>query len=107
MFAIVALLALLSAEKTRFSFLSKPDDKDCIGGLDQRHKESPIDEYLSELHKLEDNHKRLDILRTLENMELSNNHKIALINQFQYLINGESVMNITSGGLYEDWDIEF
>lgn len=107
MFAIVALLALLPAEKTRFPFLSKPDDKDCKGGLDQRHKESPIDEYLSELYKLEDNHKRLDILRTLENMELSNNHKIALINQFQYLINGESVMNIISGGLYQDWDIEF
>lgn len=107
MFAIVALLALLPTEKTRFPFLSKPDDKDCKGGLDQRYKESPNDEYLSELHKLEDNYKRLDILRTLENTELSNNHKIALIDQFHYLINGESVMNITSGGLYEDWDTEF
>lgn len=107
MFVILALLALLPSEKTRFSFLSKPYDKDCKSGSDQRHKESPIDEYLSELHKLEDNHKRLDILRTLENMELSNNHKIALITQFDYLINGESGMNITRGGLYEDWDTKF
>ena len=107
MFAIVALLALLPAEKTRFSFLSKPDDKDCKDGLDQRHDKLHIDEYLYELNKLENNHKRLDILRTLENIELSNHHKIALINKFQYLINGGLEVDITSGGLYEDWDIEF
>ena len=107
MFAIVALLALLPAEKTRFSFLSKPDDKDCKGGIDQRYKIPHLDENLPELYKLEINHKRLDILRTLENTELSNNHKIALINKFQYLINGGLEVDITSGGLYEDWDIEF
>lgn len=107
MFAIVALLALLPAEKTRFPFLSKPDDNDCKGGIDQRYKIPHLDENLPELYKLEINRKKLDILNTLENIELSNNHKIALINQFHYLINGESLINITSGGLYEDWDIEF
>ena len=107
MFAIVALLALLPAEKTRFPFLSKPDDNDCKGGIDQRYKIPHLDENLPELYKLEINRKKLDILNTLENIELSNNHKIALINQFHYLINGESLINITSGGLYEDWDTKF
>ena len=111
MLFIITLLSLLAlpSDKKRFPLLSKLDEKDNKDGFDHRYDKKVInlEQYFGELHTLEKNHKRLGILRTLENQYVSIQYKVALINQFQYLIENDSAMNISNGGLYDDWNIDF
>jgi hypothetical protein len=68
-------------------------------GFDQR----PIKENKIKIQKLKINFKKKEILDKLTNNDISMCDKIKIIKQYD-LLNDSIVPNITSGGLFDDFD---
>lgn len=83
-------------------------------GMDERTTQQSVQQSVQQstedLIQMNQNIRKYGILQTLENKNVSQHHKLALINDFEYLWSPDTLVkgtNITFGRLYEDWEFEF
>ena len=91
--------------------LNKKNPKE---GMDERTTQQSVQQSVQQstedLIQMNQNIRKYGILQTLENKNVSQHHKLALINEFEYLWSPDTLVkgtNITFGRLYEDWEFEF
>ena len=92
------------------SFISDIDDSDERNkrkGMDERFKSPELTELYDEMNTIEINYYRKQMLDTLEHKYISDELKILLINNNYHLLQDYNIINITLGGLYDDWDFIF
>ena len=94
---------------TRHMFQEQPE-KNPKEGMDERPTQQSEQQSTEDLIRMNQNIRKYGILQTLENKNVSQHHKLALINEFEYLWSSDTLVkgtNITFGRLYEDWEFEF
>ena len=98
---------------TRHMFQEQPE-KNPKEGMDERPTQQSVQQSVQQstedLIRMNQNIRKYGILQTLENKNVSQHHKLALINEFEYLWSPDTLVkgtNITFGRLYEDWEFEF
>ena len=60
-----------------------------------------------EQKKIYNNIEKLKLLRTLESHHYTLENRISRIKSYDYLFDSKKLVDLTSGGLYDDWDNEF
>lgn len=117
--AAVIFTFALNAINTRHMFQEKSEqpeqpEKNPKEGIDERATQQSVQQSeqqsTEDLIRMNQNIRKYGILQTLENKNVSQHHKLALINEFEYLWRPDTLVkgtNITFGKLYEDWEFEF
>ena len=117
--AAVIFTFALNAINTRHMFQEQPEqpeqpEKNAKEGMDERATQQSVQQSLQQstedLIQMNQNIRKYGILQTLENKNVSQHHKLALINEFEYLWRPDTLVkgtNITFGRLYEDWEFKF
>ena len=121
--AAVIFTFALNAINTRHMFQEKSEqpeqpEKNPKEGIDERATQQSVQQSVQQseqqstedLIRMNQNIRKYGILQTLENKNVSQHHKLALINEFEYLWRPDTLVkgtNITFGRLYEDWEFEF
>ena len=120
--AAVIFTFALNTINTRHMFQEKPEqpeqpeqpEKNAKEGMDERATQQSVQQSVQQstedLIRMNQNIRKYGILQTLENKNVSQHHKLALINEFEYLWSPDTLVkgtNITFGRLYEDWEFEF
>ena len=80
----------------RWNTIIKINTNYTINGYDQRYNESFN---YTELHKFNENFRKYNLLKILEDKKISTEHKLKLINN-----KSSYNTNLSEGGLFKDWN---
>ena len=75
-------------------------------GIDIRYPTIENKNY-EEQTKIYNNIEKLKLLRTLESYHYTLENRISRIRDYDYLFDSKKSVDLTAGGLYNDWDIHF
>ena len=90
------LIMSIDSQNERWTTMIKINTNYTIRGYDQRYNESFN---YTELYKYNENFRKYNLLKILEDKKISTEHKLKLINN-ELVYNS----NLSQGGLFKDWN---